>query len=187
VPQTKNYNQPRPAHCRIKYKSTKQPTLIDYKSTKQSTYIQYKSSKQPTLVGRANESPSFTIHSDQMVDKGDSDAKVADGDLIDFKSDVTYFPKTEDSKSGAGKKSKRPKVDHDKSDVIDFLTDDDWPEGQAPFQIGDRTPQVKRKLGNPNYQTVTAHLVNTETGAKIVVKGGLISEGILISVRSSIT
>ena len=89
-------------------------------------------------------------------------------------SDVTLS-----SKVSAGKNSKKAKSTPDNSD------DEDWPDGQAPYQNGKnwRTPQVKRKLENPNYQTVTAHLVNTETGAKIVVKGGLISEGILISVR----
>jgi hypothetical protein len=145
--------------------------------------MQYKRTAQHTLVGRANESPSFTFHHGQMVDKGNSDAKMALGDLIDFKSDVTYVPKTEDLKSkvSTGKKSKGAKSFYDKSDFIDFLAEDDWPTGQAPFQIGDRTPQVKRKLEHPNYQTVSAHLVSTETGAKIVVKGGLMSEGILIS------
>ena len=140
--------------------------------------MQYKKTGQHTLVGRAKESPSFTFHPGQMVDKGDSDAKMADGDLIDFKSDVTYTENLK-SKVSTAKKSKAKK-----SDIIDFLTEDDWPAGQAPFQIGDRTPQVKRKLEHPNYQTVSAHLVSTETGAKIVVKGGLMSEGILISLRS---
>ena len=135
--------------------------------------MQYKMTGQHTLVGRAKESPSLTLHPGQMVDKGDSDAKMAHGDLIDFKSDVTYIPKTEDSRS----KSKRAKTDHVKRNTIEFLTEDVWPAGQAP--------QVKRKLEHPNYQTVTAHLISTETGAKIVVKGGLISEGIFISVRSS--
>ena len=150
--------------------------------------MQYKRTGQQTLVGRAKESPSFTFHPGQMVDKGDSDAKMTPGDLIDFKSDVTYIPKTENLKSkvSTGKKSKAAKSFYDKSDFIDFLGEDDWPAGQAPFQIGDRTPQVKRKLQHPNYQTVSAHLVSTETGAKIVVKGGLMSEGILISVRTSI-
>ena len=146
--------------------------------------MQYKRTGQQTLVGRAKESPSFTFHPGQMVDKGDSDAKMTPGDLIDFKSDVTYVPKTENLKSkvSTGKKSKASKSFYDKSDFIDFLAEDDWPAGQAPFQIGDRTPQVKRKL-----LTVSAHLVSTETGAKIVVKGGLMSEGILISLRSLIT
>ena len=148
--------------------------------------MQYKRTGQQTLVGQAKESPSFTFHPGQMVDKGDSDAKMAHGDLIDFKSDVTYIPKTEDLKSkvSTGKKSKASKSFYDKSDFIDFLAEDDWPPGQAPFQIGDRTPQVKRKLEHPNYKTVSAHLVSTETGAKIVVKGGLMSEGILILLRS---
>ena len=172
VPQLKNNNQRCPARRRIQYKSTKQPPLIlpliQFESTKQSTPIKHKSTKQPTLVGRENESPCFKFNSGENVDKGDSEAKKVLGDLIDFKSDVTYFPKTEDSRS----KSKRAKADH-----IEFLTEDVWPAGQAP--------QVKRKLEHPNYQTVTAHLISTETGAKIVVKGGLISEGILISVRSS--
>ena len=151
--------------------------------------MQYKRTGQHTLVGRANESSSFTFHSGQMVDKGDADAKIVPGDLIDFKSDVTYVPKTEDLKSkvSAGKKSKTAKAFQDKSHIIDFLTEDDWPAGQAPFQVGDRTPQVKRKLEHPNYQTVSAHLVSTETGAKIVVKGGLMSKGILISLRSLVT
>ena len=151
--------------------------------------MQYKMTGQQTLVGRAKESPSLTLHPGQMVDKGDSDAKMADGDLIDFKSDVTYIPKTEDLKSKVStvKKSKAAKSSSAKSDFIDFLAEDDWPAGQAPFQIGDRTPQVKRKLEHPNYQTVSAHLVSTETGAKIIVKGGLMSEGILISLRSLIT
>ena len=141
--------------------------------------MQYKRTGQQTLVGRAKESPSFTCHPGQMVDKGDSDAKMTPGDLIDFKSDVTYTPKTENLKAkvSTAKKSKAKK-----NDFIDFLTENDWPAGQAPFQIGDRTPQVKRKL-----LTVSAHLVSTETGAKIVVKGGLMSEGILISLRSFIT
>ena len=138
--------------------------------------MHYKMTSRQTLVGRAKESPSFTLHPGQMVDKGDSDAKMADGDLIDFKSDVTYTENLK-SKVSTAKKSKAKK-----SDFIDFLTEDDWPAGQAPFQIGDRTPQVKRKL-----LTVSAHLVSTETGAKIVVKGGLMSEGILISLRSLIT
>ena len=147
--------------------------------------MQYKRTGQQTLVGRAKESPSFTFNPGQKVDKGDSDAKMASGDLIDFKSDVTYIPKTEGLKSkvSTGKKSKASKSFYDKRDFIDFLAEDDWPPGQAPFQIGDRTPQVKRKLEHPNYQTVSAHLVSTETGAKIVVKGGLMSEGILISLR----
>ena len=147
--------------------------------------MQYKRTGQQTLVGRAKESPSFTLHPGQMVDKGDSDAKMTPGDLIDFKSDVTYVPKTENLKSkvSTGKKSKAAKSFYDKSDFIDFLAEDDWPAGQSPFQIGDRTPQVKRKLQHPNYQTVSAHLVSTETGAKIVVKGGLMSDGILISLR----
>ena len=53
-----------------------------------------------------------------MVDKGDSDAKMAHGDLIDFKSDVTYTPKTENLKSkvSTGKKSKASKSFYDKSD-----------------------------------------------------------------------
>ena len=145
--------------------------------------MKYKRTGQQTLVGQANESPSFTFLSGQMVDKGDSDAKIVPGDLIDFKSDVTFCPKTEVS---AAKRSKTAKASYDKKDFIDFLNEDDWPVGQAPFQIGDKTPQVKRKLENPNYQTVTGHLVSTETGAKIVVKGGLISGGILISVIFSI-
>ena len=166
MPQPKN-NQRRPARRRIQYKSTKQPPLIlpliQFESTKQSTSIKHKSTKQPTLVGQANESTCFTFHSGEIVDKGDSDAIIVPEDLIDFKSDVTYFPKTEDSRS----KSKRAKADH-----IEFLSEDVWPAGQAP--------QVKRKLEHPNYQTVTAHLISTETGTKIVVKGELISEGILI-------
>ena len=170
VPQPKN--QCRPSHRRLQYKSTNQP-LIQFETTKQPTLIKHKSTKQPILVGQANESPCFKFHSGEIVDKGDSEAKIVPGDLIDFKSDVTYFPKTEDSRS----KSKRAKTDHVKRNTIEFLTEDVWPAGQAP--------QVKRKLEHPNYQTVTAHLISTETGVKIVVKGGLISEGIFISVRSS--
>ena len=119
--------------------------------------MQYKRTVQHTLVGRAKESPSFTLHPGQMVDKGDSDAKMADGDLIDFKSDVTYIPKTE-TKVSTGKKSKAAKSFYDKSDFIDFLAEDDWPAGQSPFQIGDRTPQVKRKLEHPN-QCILAKLL----------------------------
>ena len=50
-----------------------------------------------------------------------------------------------------------------KNDKIDFQSDIEWPPGQAP--------QVKRKLEHVEYKIVTATLVHTDNGAKIVVKG----------------
>ena len=49
-----------------------------------------------------------------------------------------------------------------KDDLIDFVGD---------FQKVKVSAQVKRKLENPEYRIVTATLVHTEKGAKIVVQG----------------
>ena len=54
--------------------------------------------------------------------------------------------------------------------MIDFMGDIEWPPGQEPLQVK-ISPQVKRKLENPDYRMVTATLVHTENGAKIVVQG----------------
>jgi acyl-CoA synthetase (NDP forming) len=50
------------------------------------------------------------------------------------------------------------------------MGDIEWPTGQEPLQVK-MSSQVKRKLENPDYRTVTATLVHTENGAKIVVQG----------------
>ena len=50
------------------------------------------------------------------------------------------------------------------------MGDVEWPPGQEPLQVK-LSSQVKRKLENPDYRIVTATLVHTENGAKIVVQG----------------
>ena len=117
-------------------------------------YVQYVQTKQPTLVGheKSKSTPCKCNQSSQII-VGDPKTNFEEGDLINFKDDIAINPKPKSTKS-----AKLPK-----NDKIDFQSDIEWPPGQAP--------QVKRKLEHVQYKIVTATLVHTDNGAKIVVKG----------------
>ena len=117
-------------------------------------YARYDQTKQPTLVGQEKSmvTPCKCNQSSQII-VGDPETKFEEGDLINFKDDVVIDPKPRSTKS----------TKLHKNDKIDFQSDIQWPPGQAP--------QVKRKLEHPQYKIVTATLVHTDNGAKIVVKG----------------
>ena len=50
------------------------------------------------------------------------------------------------------------------------MDDVEWPPGQEPLQVK-LSSQVKRKFESPDCRIVTATLVHTENGARIVVQG----------------
>ena len=158
----------RPQYIRTQQNSKPKGPLIDFLSDI-SICPQYIRSQQTTLVGQAKPSSSSTVTSGEVLHKGDSTIVLEQGDLIDFKNDVVHITK---------QKSK-PNVSVEKGDcsdkagengLIDFQSDIEWPAGQAPLQ-GMKSAQVKRKMENPEYKMVTAHLVHTQKGAQILVKG----------------
>ena len=117
-------------------------------------YVRYVQTKQPTLVGHEKSMPTpCKCNQSSQIIVGDPETNFEKGDLINFKDDIVIEPKPRSTKS-----AKLPK-----NDKIDFQSDIEWPPGQAP--------QVKRKLEHPQYKIVTATLVHTDNGAKIVVKG----------------
>jgi hypothetical protein len=156
IPKPRPKPMRRHQNVRPRYIRKSENELIDFKSdifTVQAP--RYFKTQQQTLVGQAKPLSSSTVNSGQIiVDKGDSTLVLEEGDLINFQDDVVHITKTRPSPAKAAQ-----------NDLIDFQSDIDWPAGQAP------SVQVKRKMENPEYKMVTAHLVHTQKGAQILIKG----------------
>ena len=153
----------RPQYIRTQLSSKPKGSLIDFESDI-GIRPRYIKTKQTTLIGQAKPLSSIIVNSGQVLDKGDSTIVFEEGDLIDFKNDVAHITKQKSKPNVSVKKggnSAKAKVEE--NDLIDFQSDIEWPAGQAP--------QVKRKMENPEYKIVTAHLVHTQKGAQILVKG----------------
>jgi hypothetical protein len=107
------------------------------------------------MVGKADKPPNFNFEAGQL-DRGSPSADFEKNDLINFKQDV----------AGAEKSSTAPEV----ITQIDLESDVEWPPGQGPQSEG-KSPQIKRKLENPEFKIVTANLIQTDHGSKIILEG----------------
>ena len=141
----------RPRYIRTQQSLKPKGPLIDFLSDI-SICPQYIRSQQTTLVGQEKPSSSSTVTSGPVLNKGDSTIVLEEGDLIDFKNDVVHITKQKSKSNISVEKSIE-------NSLIDFQSDIEWPA------------QVKRKMENPEYKMVTAHLVHTQKGAQILVKG----------------
>ena len=107
-----------------------------------------------------------------------------EGDLMDFKQDVPYILNKKPSIVGSAEKMEQASdssqqlidngdqsVNHNQDDLIDFKSDLVWQKGHVIPHNFEKSPQVKRKLEHPEMKIVTAHLVKTCHGLRIIVKG----------------
>ena len=107
-----------------------------------------------------------------------------EGDLMDFNQDVPYVLNQNPTLVGSAQKVDQTfnssqklvhqgdrSANHNQDDLINFQSHLIWPTGQTISHNFEKSPQVKRKLEHLEMKTVTAHLVDTFHGLRIIVKG----------------
>ena len=169
---------------RVSFKRTKESTLVG-KATKTSTpfpsghaMVDRGSTKGPCTNEACTCSLVCTCSQVQ------SPSPCTEGDLMDFQQDVPYVLNTNPGIVGSAEKVGQASnssqnlvdrgdltVNHSNDNLIDFQSSLIWPTGETILHNFKRSPQVKRKLEHPEMKTVTAHLVKTPHGFRIIVKG----------------